>query len=338
MEHESVYRPYFEKRGRRFVNPHITSDRRGLVDFVRWQLGHFNDSHMPPTPPTTFTYPNPDRPIKLGEPKVMWIGHCSFFISIDEVNILTDPVWGERCSPVQFFGPKRRHAPPLDVSELPSIDYVLISHNHYDHLDESTVRQLNALYPDITWIVPLGVSKWFKRRGIRRVTELTWWEHVEMKPEVSPDLTLRITSVPTQHFSGRGIFDTNTTLWCGFVVDAFRGERGDKRFYFVGDTGYNPIDFKAIGRAFSGMDLSLIPIGTYVPHAFMDPVHIDPVRATAIHTEVGSKLSVGMHWNTFRLSGEGRNQPPYDLYLKLREEGVDPSTFRILDPGQMINW
>ena len=331
-------RPSYIKRGRRFANPHISNDRRGIVDFVRWQLGHFNDAFLPPTPPSDFLYPNPQVDLDLTQPKVMWIGHCSFFVSVDEVNFLTDPVWGERCSPFNSFGPKRRHAPPISLEELPSIDYVFISHNHYDHLDEPTVKMLHKLHPDITWIVPLGVKKWFSRRGIKRVVELSWWDNADLSPEGNSELTLSITAVPTQHFSGRGVFDTNKTLWCGFVVDFVRKSSENKRFYFVGDTGYNPIDFKAIGNNFEGMDLSLIPIGTYVPHAFMDPVHIDPIRATAIHKEVDSRLSIGMHWNTFRLSTEGRAQPPYDLYLKLREEEIDPLSFRILEPGQIINW
>jgi N-acyl-phosphatidylethanolamine-hydrolysing phospholipase D len=267
----------------------------------------------------------------------MWINHSTFLIKVENVHILTDPIWSQRCSPVSFFGPKRRHPPALALKTLPKIDYVLISHNHYDHLDKKTVLELFALYPDITWLVPLGVQSWFTKLGISKVFEHTWWESRELSNPAS-SLKISITAVPAQHFSGRNTKDINSTLWVGWVVEFKKDNSHSKRFYFVGDTGYNPYDFKKIGEHWQEMDLSLIPIGSYVPRKFMSPVHIEPFDAVRIHQEVKSKLSIGMHWKTFRLSDEPLNQPPYDLYLALQKEGIDPSHFLALEPGHEINW
>lgn len=328
----------FQRKGKKFINPHIDNARRSLVDIALWQLGFYNDRKSPKRIPDDFCYPNPKRRPKKTLPQVTWINHCTFLVEIDGLRILTDPIWSERCSPLDFLGPRRRHAPPLKIKKLPSIDIVLISHNHYDHLDRKTILDLNERFPEITWVVPLGVKKWFDKQGFSQVIELAWWESSQLSLIKHPKLEMSITAVPSQHFSGRGLFDKNSTLWAGFVVEFKRKKKKAKRFYFVGDTGYNRRDFKAIGKRFGEMDLSLIPIGTYVPHKFMDPVHINPNKAAKIHEEVHSRLSVGMHWKTFRLSGEELDRPPYDLYSVLEKKKVDPKTFRVIDPGQTINW
>jgi N-acyl-phosphatidylethanolamine-hydrolysing phospholipase D len=206
---------------------------------------------------------------------------------------------------------------------------VLISHNHYDHLDAKTVKHIHAFHPDVQWIVPLGLSGWFRKRGIHAVHELDRWNSYSAK-------NCKITAVPAQHFSGRGLFDKNNTFWNGYVVE-WRGLEG-KRFYFTGDTGYNLIDFKEIGSQWPHMDLSLIPIGTYVPQQFMQPVHCSPWEAVEIHQEVRSKLSIGMHWKTFCLSDEAPEAPPYDLYLSMQARKVSLGTFLALDPGVFVNW
>ena len=323
------------KKGRRFVNPHIKRAKRSLIDIALWQLGFYNDQRRIKECPETFRYPNSKRKLREGSPTVTWINHCTFLVSVGKLNLLTDPIWSERCSPFSFLGPKRRHEAPLALENLPDIDIVLISHDHYDHLDKRTVMELQRRNPGITWVVPLGVKKRLQRMGMRHIIEMEWWQeiHLGIKGE-----EVVLTAVPSQHFSGRGLFDKNTTLWAGYVVDFVRPSKQEKRLYFVGDTGYNPKDFKKIGEEFGEIDLSLIPIGTYVPARFMAPVHICPKRAAAIHEEVGSLLSVGMHWKTFRLSSEGMEQPPYDLYCQLKKRGIDPKTFRVLEIGQTINW
>jgi len=325
----------YHKKGRRFVNPHIDSTKRSLIDIALWQLGFYNDKKKQKKRPKDFKYPNSKRKLRQGAPQVTWINHCTFLVKVGSLNVLTDPIWGERCSPLSFLGPKRRHIAPMALEDLPEIDIVLISHDHYDHLCRDTVLKLQEKNPGITWVVPLGVRKRLEKLGMKHIIEMKWWEEVHFGVKGQEVL---ITSVPTQHFSGRGLFDKNKTLWTGYVVDFIQKSKQEKRLYFVGDTGYNRKDFKRIGKEFGEMDLSLIPIGTYNPGKFMAPVHICPNKAAKIHDEVGSLLSVGMHWKTFRLSSEGLEQPPYDLYRALEKLGIDPKTFRVLEPGQTINW
>lgn len=333
------FAPYkAQKVGGRYVNPHIEDTKRTLKDFLLWQLGYYNDPELPAEPPPSFAYPNPIAEHAPEKPHIAWINHSSFYVSCHGINLLTDPIFSSRCSPVAFVGPKRAHPPAIELEMLPPIHMVLISHNHYDHLDERSVKRIHARNPDVLFAVPRGVKRWFERRGIKNVIELSWWEAATIQMPHEKDVSIRIRGVPTQHFSGRGLFDTDATLWCGFVVDFFGSHKLPKRLYFCGDTGYNEHDFKEIGNVCGGMDLSLIPVGTYVPKQFMSPVHIGPEEATAIHQDVRSHLSVGMHWKTFRLSGEQTHQPPYDLFLSMKEKELEPLTFRILEPGQIINW
>jgi len=291
-------------------------------------VGYFRD-HPFELVPEGFSYPLPDRELNLEMPWAMWIGHSTYLISVGGRHFLTDPIWSKRCSPVPFFGPRRKISPPIEIEDLPKIDYVLISHDHYDHLDRRSVERLHAQFPEILWIVPLGVKKWFKALEIKNVVELGWWD------EIALGSTFKIHGVPAQHFSGRRAPDLNKTLWMGYVVENLLIS---KTFYFVGDTGYNSHDFKQIGKSFSKIDLSLIPIGSYSPRTFMAPVHIEPQDAVQIHQDVGSGLSLGMHWKTFRLSEEPMNQPPYDLFLAMKAKKLDPKSFLALDPGQKVNW
>lgn len=321
-QHSQPYDPI----KKRFVNPYVEDEKRTLKDALLWKLGFFDDGRDEPRAPKGFVYPSSQEPLDPNLPQALWINHSTFFLQMQGVNFLTDPIWGRRCSPVDFFGPVRRHPPALELDQLGKVDHVLISHNHYDHLDRRTVLILHKLYPNICWWVPLGVKKWFLRLGITQVKELGWWE------SASHD-GLEFTAVPAQHFSGRTPKDTWKSLWMGWVV-----ESKQKRFYFVGDTGYNPFDFKAIGKRWTHMDLSLIPIGSYLPKKFMSPVHIDPFHAVQIHREVFSQKSIGMHWRTFNLSDEEAFRPPYDLFLAMKEHGVDPLTFLAIPPGHAVNW
>ncbi len=333
----SPYRKPNKVRGK-YQNPYLVDAKRRLTDFALFQLGYFADEQTKLGVPEGFSYPNPREAHDPLAPHVSWINHCTFYVSCDGCNILTDPIWSKRCSPSQCVGPKRGHEPGISLHMLPPIHVVLISHNHYDHLDTYTVRELQKRNPHCVWVVPEGVKEWFLKRGIKRVVELSWWESSEFSLCTHTQLALSVSAVPTQHFSGRGLFDTDRSLWVGYVLDFKRPAGPDKRLYFCGDSGYNEFDFKQIGEKFGSMDLSLLPVGTYVPSAFMQTVHMSPQQATAVHQDVRSKLSVGMHWKTFRLSLEPSDQPPYDLYLSMQEAGLDPLSFRILDPGQVINW
>lgn len=321
----------------RFSNPYIGNIRRNVWHFLRWHWGHYEDLLPAAAPPKEFSYPLPDFSYNNLKPKVMWVNHCTFLIEIDGVRILTDPIWGRRCSPFSFIGPKRRHEPSISIEKLPEIDMVLLSHNHYDHLDASTVRALYKRFPQIMWFVPAGLGKWFNKRRISNVKELRWWEETLFKLP-HKEAKLWISSVPAQHHSGRGLFDANKSLWMGFVVKAVREQKENKSFYFVGDTAYNPFDFKKIGELFPKIDLCLCPIGTYKPGRFMRTVHSSPEDAVQIHQDVKSELSIGMHWKTFKLSEEDLNRPPYDLYLAMKKYNLNLETFLPLEPGIEINW
>ena len=251
-----------------------------------------------------------------------WIGHASFLVQFAGLNILTDPVLSARTSPVQWAGPKRLAPLGLEFDQLPRIDLVVISHNHYDHLDSATVQHL-AQRDQPAFVVPLGLRRWFARRRIPLVTELDWWQSTLEKG-------LRVHAVPAQHFSGRSLRDRNQTLWCGFVLEA-----EGKRIYFAGDTGYGR-DFADIGRRFGHMDVSLLPIGAYEPRAFMGPVHVDPEEAVRIHQDVNSRLSLAMHWGTFRLTLEALEEPPQKLREALSARGIAPEQFRVPRHGETL--
>ena len=318
--------PTFRRIGK-YANPYSKGLKHGLFDIILWKAG-FRKEKETKKPPLDFSFPlKIDDHDKL-KPRVVWINHSSFLIEIENINFLTDPVWSKKCSPFRLLGPSRRHSPAFSLDKLPLIDYVLISHNHYDHLDKRTIKKIHKIYPNVKWIVPEGVKKWFTKNSIFTVIELSWWQSIHLD-DVS------ITAVPAQHFSGRHILDYNNTLWAGYIVE---NKKTKKKFYFVGDTGYNEYDFKKIGEKWKKIDLSLIPIGGYIPRSFLRPIHIDPYEAVKIHKDVNSKFSVGMHWKTFHLSDEPLYLPPYDLFLAMKEENLDPKDFVTIEPGLHVNW
>ena len=250
-----------------------------------------------------------------------WIGHSTFLLQLGGLNLLTDPHFGGRASPLSFAGPARLTPPGMDLAALPPIDLVLVSHNHYDHLDEGSVRAIARAHPQAQFVVPLGLAAWFRRRGIERVTELDWWASAQLG-------AAKVSAVPVQHFSGRGIHDRDATLWCGFVV-----ELAGRRVFFAGDTGYSK-DFADIAGRFPAMDLSLLPIGAYNPRWFMAPVHVDPAEAVRIHQDLRSRLSVAMHWGTFRLTAEPLDEPPHLLAQAMTAAGVAADKFVVFQHGE----
>ncbi len=311
----------------RYVNPYIEDIKRDLWDAMLWRLGFYAEETPREPPPANFEYPANLLIYDRAHPTAVWIGHSTFMIEVNNLTFLTDPIFSPYCSPVHFQVFKRRHELPMTIDELPPINCVLISHNHYDHLDEKSVMSLHRKKNDIIWIVPRGLKRWFDNRKIGSVYELDWGQSHRLNDHC------RITSVPTQHFSGRHLWDKNLTLWSGYVVEC-----KEKTFYFAGDTGYNAIDFKQIGIKWPSIDLSMIPIGAYVPKKFMQPVHISPAEAVNIHCDIGSRLSLGMHWKTFRLSEEPIDLPPYELYLAMKERRLPYEAFLPIDPGRTINW
>ncbi len=312
----------------RYVNPYQRKICRGLTHFLLWQLGYYNDPSSPKPLPTGFSYPNPLEEVDFAAPTVTWVNHSTFWVQAFGKSLLVDPIWNQRCSPFPFVGPKRYHKPLPALDAINTLDAVIISHNHYDHLDRYTISALLKHHPQAFFLVAEGMKRWFQKRFPQaQVQELSWWQSIEHKE-------MAFTATPAQHFSGRGLFDRNRTHWMGCIVRF----NGGKQFYFAGDTGYNAFDFKQIRKTFADVDLSLLPIGVYRPRAFMKAVHVNPRESIQIHTDVGSKLSVAGHFGTFRLSSEEIERPPFDLYSALSEASISPHHFRVLKPGQTINW
>lgn len=301
----------------------FSHEKHGVGDFFKWQWDAFFDVNT-----KIISYPlekNDPAFLKQNrtQPTLTWIGHASFLLQIKGLNILTDPQLSERASPFSFAGPSRKNPPGLNFNDLPLIDAVIISHNHYDHLDQKTVERLAEIQKGKgpRFFVPLGLKAWFEDLGIKDVVEMDWWDHVQYK-----DWTFH--SVPLQHFSGRGLFDRDKTLWTGWVL-----EHETFKFFFAGDTGYSE-DFKNIGERLGPIDLSAIPIGAYEPRWFMKAVHVNPEEAVKIHQDIKSRYSVGMHWGTFVLTDEDMDEPPKHLNAALKKEKIPQKKFFIMRHGQ----
>ena len=256
---------------------------------------------------------------------VTWVGHSSLLVQIGGLNILTDPMWSERASPLRFAGPKRWVPPGIAFDELPPLDVILQSHNHYDHLDDVTVRRLARAYPDAAWILPLGLAPFVRTRGARRVTELDWWQEHEASP------LLRIAATPAQHFSARGFGDRGDTLWCGFALRAGSG----RSVYFAGDTGYHP-EFQAIGERYGPFDVALLPIGAYEPRWFMRYVHMNPEEAVEAFRKLNARAMVPIHWGTFKLTDEAMDEPPRRAQRAWQVAGLAPAGYHQLAHGQTL--
>jgi N-acyl-phosphatidylethanolamine-hydrolysing phospholipase D len=259
--------------------------------------------------------------------QVSWLGHSTFLLQHNGINILTDPIFSNRASPLSFTGPKRYVPHAMDYGVLPPIDFVVISHNHYDHLDSKTIARL-ANTP--TYMVPLGLKKWFVKQGINKdkVIEMDWWQRVAPN---TGDTTLTITAQPSQHWSARGLGDRRKTLWASWRLDF-----SDVSVWFAGDTGYNPVTFKEIAETAGSVDLALIPIGAYSPRSFMKPYHVNPDEAVMIHQDIKARRSIGMHWGTFALTAEAPMDPPHRLAGARAREGLLLNEFSTLAIGETI--
>jgi N-acyl-phosphatidylethanolamine-hydrolysing phospholipase D len=254
---------------------------------------------------------------------VTWVGHSTFLVQIDGVNILTDPHWGDRASPVGFAGPTRIVPPGIAFADLPHIDAVIISHDHYDHLDAGTVDRLaHEHHP--RFFVPLGLRAWLAERGITDAVEVDWWDRVAFR-----DLTL--VCPPAQHSSGRGFSDQYLRLWASWVVLA-----PSKRFFFAGDTGYDS-RLKEIGERYGPFDLAAIPIGGYSSFGASHPNHVNPEEAVQLFEDVRGRLLVPMHWGTFAMNREPFREPPDRLMKEATRRGLEEQ-IAVLSPGQTIAW
>ena len=300
---------------------------RPLSWFLRWQRERFSLEIAPPK--LDLAPAQPDLAL-IGSAQnhfvLTWIGHSTALVQIGTVRVLTDPHFSARASPVQWAGPKRHQAPGVALADLPHVDVVLISHNHYDHLDEASVRALNAQAgaPPL-FVVPLGLEQWLAGVGITNVRALDWWDHVEVAGAT-------VTLTPVQHWSRRSLSDTNQSLWGGFAVEA-KSHGVARRVFFAGDTGYSAQHFRAIGEKLGPFDLALLPIGAYEPRWFMSAQHVNPQEAVQIHRDIGAKLSVGVHWGTFQLTDEPLDAAVADLARARNLAGVREDEFIVLRHG-----
>jgi N-acyl-phosphatidylethanolamine-hydrolysing phospholipase D len=255
---------------------------------------------------------------------VTWVGHSTLLVQLEGVNLLTDPHWGPRASPLSWGGPRRLNPPGLAFERLPRIDVVLISHDHYDHLDLDTVQRLSR-ERDPLFVVPLGLKQWFAANGITRVEELDWWQTREYRG-------LRLVCVPAQHFAQRSLWDTNTRLWASWAVLG-----AGRRFYFGGDSGYFD-GFRQAGDRLGPFDLAAIAIGAYMPPAMMRFTHTTPEEAVQAFEDLRGRILLGIHWGTFDLGEEPLDEPPGRMLRQAARRGVDPARVWILKLGETRRW
>ncbi len=302
--------------GTRFFNPHAPLPRT-VAEVRRWRR-------------TRQRLPWPDRvedpiqppPRRAAHDKIAatFIGHSTFLVQIGGIRVLTDPIWSERCSPVSFAGPRRARAPGQSLDALPGVDLLLVSHNHYDHMDLPTLRQVKKRWtPHV--VTGLRNARHLAKANIHGATELDWWQCVELGGA-------RVTYVPAQHFSSRTLRDRDRSLWGGFVVEA-----GGAVVYFAGDSGYCP-HFREIGRRFPRIDLALLPIGAYEPRWFMRRNHVAPEEAVRAHLDLGARRSIGMHFGTFQLTDEAIDAPLVALREARDAAGVTEAEFDVLAFGE----
>ncbi len=309
-----------------FRNLYIDDTKKaGFFDFifnVRYKENWPDEEELRAKPPT------PVIPVNLVQLKlppkqelqVTWLGHSTLLIQYRGINILTDPIFSDRASPFTFAGPRRYVDPAISLQDLPKIDAIVISHDHYDHMDETTIQSIgNSAH----WYVPLGNAALLNNVGVNEVTELDWWESARLG-----DITFTLT--PTQHWSGRGLFDRYKTLWGSWAI---KFNATGRNIWFGGDTGYNEVQFKEIGEKQGPFDLSFIPIGAYEPRWFMKNSHINPNEAVKIHKDIKSFKSIGIHWGTFVLTSEEVTLPPIELEKAAREFGLTPDEFITLPIG-----
>lgn len=279
---------------------------RGLSGLLRWQF-----SQKPEPWPEWIEEPaGPAPPSRVHSLRVTFVNHSTVLIQMDGLNILTDPVWSERASPVAWAGPRRHRAPGIRFEDLPPIDVVLVSHNHYDHMDMPTLQRLAREHAP-RMIVPLGNAAYLGGAG-----ELGWWQQTELPG-------IRLTCVPAQHFSGRGLRDRNDALWCGYVLEGAAGS-----VYFAGDTGFGP-HFEQIRDRFPRIRVALLPVGAYRPRWFMAPAHLSPYEAVHTAKFMRAESAMAIHFGTFALGDDGPDEAAEEVRRELETLGEAAPRFRV---------
>jgi N-acyl-phosphatidylethanolamine-hydrolysing phospholipase D len=307
-----------------FKNPYLKEKRRGFFKYLKMRF--FSSEKFADYESNAYKIDRVETdPEAIHSPpetlQITWIGHATILIQSRGINILTDPMFSDRASPISFFGPERHNPPSVKLKELPSIDYVVISHSHYDHLDKKTVKQIGS---NTKWLVPLGLQKWFIKAGVHKdnVLEFDWWDVKNFE-------NATITATPAQHWSARSLWDRNKTLWASWMLQI-----DDRTIWYSGDTGYNPYQFIEIGRKFKAIDLALISIGAYEPRCFMKDMHINPAEAVQIHQDINSRHSIAVQWGTFQLTSEPIDDPPQKLKEARDQNGIPAEEFELLKIGE----
>ena len=264
------------------------------------------------------------KDIKLNQKNFgVWVGHSTFYLNNGDLDILTDPIFSERASPIKFAGPKRLINTPLQISDINNIDIVIISHNHYDHLDIPSLKSIQKKFPNVVFLVPIGDKDLLTKYNLNNIYEFNWWESFTYKDT-------KFTFTPTQHWSARGIFDRNKSLWGGWFI-----ETESLKLFHAGDTGYSN-DFKVIKEKLGIPDFAFIPIGAYDPEWFMGESHVNPEDAVRIMEDLGKPDSFGMHWGTFTLTSEDTLEPIERLKIITDKKNID--NFISLIPGDVFKF
>lgn len=304
-----------------FKNPYIPEEQHGFRALLKWIFTRKPDI------PDEYNLPVIENPTQFFDNEedilICWIGHATFLIRIHGTWIITDPFFSDRASPIRWLGPKRMVPPAIFLEDLPPVDYVLISHSHYDHLDKPAVRHLADR--GSKFLVPLKLESWFDKLGIPVNASCDWYESVQINP-------LKFTATPAQHFSARTPFDRNETLWCGWMIEHY-----DMRIYFAGDTGYFPA-FNHISDRFYPINIALLPIGAYEPRWFMKSVHMNPADAVRAFRDLKVHSALGMHFGTIKLTDEALDEPLGKLEAELFQNEIPRENFRSPAFGETFFW
>ena len=312
----------FDRVSSSFHNSNGSQNSKSFFDFLSF-LQKFILRTADPFEKEGFPWRKPDLHFSSEQPSVTWIGHSTLLVRFHGKTILTDPIFSTRASPFSIIGPKRVVPPALSLDELPPIDFVVISHSHYDHLDLKTIKKLAIKSKKTVFFVPLGLKDLLEGVGARKVFELDWWDEIRMD-----DITFIAT--PAHHWSARSLLDRNKSLWASWMVVSQHF-----RFWFAGDTGYSD-DFTEIRKRVGEPDLAAIPIGAYSPRSFMKNSHVNPGEAVDIFLDLGAKKAVAIHWGTFKLSTELLDEPPKKLQSALEAKNISQDLFRVLDHGETL--
>ncbi len=307
--------------GRKFHNPTMAEEYSpGFSDVFRMMREGRPDW---PEHVENVGVPRLNENLGPGDVALTFVNHATFLIQFPGLNILTDPVWADRVGPISWLGLRRVRAPGVKLEDLPRIDLIVISHNHYDHLDVETLTRLNERFaPKV--LVPLGDSALVESLGFKDVQALDWWESVEIGPDT------RITFTPTQHSSRRGLFDLDKSLWGSYFI-----RHGTRSVFFGGDAGYST-HYAAIQKRLGAPEVALLSIGDYLPGWFMEPIHMRPAEAVAAHKDLGAKLSIAMHFETFQNSAVTFEQPLDELREATKEGVLSQGKFIALEVGETI--